>query len=147
MNAEDFIVSFKRDMAALSRTERLRAIESVRDVLRAALFDDAAGVRYDAESCPRCGPARRRGGQVRTRGLSGEQICVMTGINDSDETFLAVSGRGSLSSKRAMDVLRGRVEAGSVVATDKAPACSRSSAWRRTRPTTPRTAPRARSTG
>ena len=92
MNAEDFIVSFKRDMAALSRTERLRAIES-------------------------------------------------------DETFLAVSGRGSLSSKRAMDVLRGRVEAGSVVATDKAPACSRSSAWRRTRPTTPRTAPRARSTG
>lgn len=243
MNAEDFIVSFKRDMAALSRTERLRAIESVRDVLRAALFDDAAGVRYDAESCPRCGsiavvkkgksgngdqrylcrdcgrtfglgserilgtsklpkdawmayvecfvlmlplrecarrchvclktaytmrhrlieclsayspafkagrgcgceldetyfpesfkgnhakgsfalprPARRRGGQVRTRGLSGEQICVMTGINDSDETFLAVSGRGSLSSKRAMDVLRGRVEAGSVVATDKAPA-------------------------
>lgn len=55
MNAEDFIVSFKRDMAALSRTERLRAIESVRDVLRGALFDDAAGVRYDAESCPRCG--------------------------------------------------------------------------------------------
>ena len=45
MNAEDFIVSFKRDMAALSRTERLRAIESVRDVLRGALFDDAAGVR------------------------------------------------------------------------------------------------------
>ena len=48
MNAEDFIVSFKRDMAALSRTERLRAIESVRGVLRAALFDDAA-------PCPRCG--------------------------------------------------------------------------------------------
>lgn len=46
----------------------------------------------------------------------------MTGVNDSNETFFEVSGRGALSSRRAMDVLRGRVEAGSVVATDKATA-------------------------
>lgn len=67
-------------------------------------------------------PFRHRGKQVRKRGLSREQICVMTGVNDSNETFFEVSGRGALSSRRAMDVLRDRIEAGSVVATDKSSA-------------------------
>lgn len=243
MDAEDLVITFKENMARLSRTERRRAIESVRDVIRAALFDDAAGSGYEAERCPRCGsvavvkkgrsgngeqrylcrgcgrtfgtgserilgtsklpketwmayaecfvlmlplrecarrchvclktaytmrhrlieclsayspaftaergcgceldetyfpesfkgnhtkgsfamprPSRHRGKQVRKRGLSREQICVMTGVNDSNETFLEVSGRGALSRKRAMDVLKGRVKAGSIVATDKAAA-------------------------
>ena len=55
MNAEDLVLNFKRDMANLSRTERRRAIESVRDVIRAAAFDDAAGSAYEVERCPRCG--------------------------------------------------------------------------------------------
>lgn len=67
-------------------------------------------------------PARHRGKQVHKRGLSREQICVMTGVNDSNETFFEVSGRGVLSRKRAMDVLKGRIKAGSIVATDKATA-------------------------
>lgn len=66
--------------------------------------------------------SRHRGKQVHKRGLSREQICVMTGVNDSNETFFDVSGRGVLSRKRAMDVLRGRIMSGSVVATDKASA-------------------------
>ena len=57
MNAEDLVIAFKRDMAKLSGTERRRAIESVRDVIRAAEFDDAAGSDYEAERCPRCGSA------------------------------------------------------------------------------------------
>ena len=241
MNAEDLVLNFKRDMAHLSRAERRRAIESVRDVIRAAAFDDAAGSAYEVERCPRCGsvavvkkgkskngeqrylcrgcgrtfgagserilgtsrlpketwmayaecfvlmlplrecarrchvclktaytmrhrlieclsayspsfkagrgcgceldetyfpesfkgnhakgsftmprPSRHRGNQVRRRGLSREQICVMTGVNDSNETFFEVSGRGVLSRKRAMGVLRGRIMSGSVVATDRA---------------------------
>lgn len=32
MNAEDLVITFKRNMAKLSRAERRRAIESVRDV-------------------------------------------------------------------------------------------------------------------
>lgn len=243
MNAEDLVITFKRDMAKLSGTERRRAIESVRDVIRAAEFDDAAGSAYEVERCPRCGsaavvkkgkskngeqrylcrgcgrtfgmgsgrilgtsrlpretwmayaecfvlmlplrecarrcrvclktaytmrhrlieclsaytpsfragrgcgceldetyfpesfkgnhakgsfkmprPSRRRGKQVHRRGLSLERICVMTGVNDSNETFLEVTGRGALSRKRAMDVLRGRIAYGSVVATDRAAA-------------------------
>ena len=66
--------------------------------------------------------SRHHGKQVHKRGLSREQICVMTGVNDSNETFFEVSGRGVLSRKRAMDVLRGRIMTGSVVATDKASA-------------------------
>ena len=241
MNAEDLVLNFKRDMANLSRTERRRAIESVRDVIRAAAFDDAAGSAYEVERCPRCGsvavvkkgkskngeqrylcrgcgrtfgmgsgrilgtsrlpretwmayaecfvlmlplrecarrchvclktawtmrhrlieclsayspsfragrgcgceldetyfpesfkgnhakgsftmprPSRHRGKQVHRRGLSRERICVMTGVNDSNETFLEVTGRGALSRGRAMDVLRGRIASGSVVATDRA---------------------------
>lgn len=241
MNAEDLVLNFKKDMANLSKTERRRAIESVRDVIRAAAFDDAAGSAYEIERCPRCGsvavvkkgkskngeqrylcrgcgrtfgmgserilgtsrlpketwmayaecfvlmlplrecarrcrvclktaytmrhrlieclsayspsfrvergcgceldetyfpesfkgnhakgsftmprPSRHRGKQVHRRGLSRERICVMTGVNDSNETFLEVTGRGALSRGRAMDVLRGRIASGSVVATDRA---------------------------
>lgn len=243
MNAEDLVLNFKKDMANLSKTERRRAIESVRDVIRAAAFDDAAGSAYEVERCPRCGsaavvkkgkagngeqrylcrgcgrtfgmgserilgtsklpketwmayaecfvlmlplrecarrcrvclktaytmrhrlieclsayspsfrvergcgceldetyfpesfkgnhakgsftmprPSRHRGKQVHRRGLSRERICVMTGVNDSNETFLEVTGRGALSRERAMDALRGRIAAGSVVATDRAAA-------------------------
>lgn len=239
MNAEDLVITFKRNMAELSRAERRRAIESVRDVIRAAAFDDAADSAYEVECCPRCGsaavvkkgksgngeqrylcrgcgmgserilgtsklpketwmayaecfvlmlplrecarrcrvclktaytmrhrlieclsayspsfkvergcgceldetyfpesfkgnhtkgsftmprPSRQRGKQVHRRGLSRERICVMTGVNDSNETFLEATGRGALSRERAMDALRGRIAAGSVVATDRAAA-------------------------
>ena len=57
MNAEDLVLNFKKGMANLSKTERRRAIESVRDVIRAAAFDDAAGSAYEIERCPRCGSA------------------------------------------------------------------------------------------
>ena len=243
MNAEDLVLNFKKGMANLSKTERRRAIESVRDVIRAAAFDDAAGSSCEVECCPRCGsaavvkkgkagngeqrylcracgrtfgmgserilgtsklpketwmayaecfvlmlplrecarrcrvclktaytmrhrlieclsayspsfrvergcgckldetyfpesfkgnhakgsftmprPSRHRGKQVHRRGLSRERICVMTGVNDSNETFLEVTGRGALSRERAMDALRGRIAAGSVVATGRAAA-------------------------
>jgi len=72
MNAEDPVIAFKRNMAKLSRSERRRAIESVRDVIRAAAFDDAAGPAYEIERCPRCGSvavagARRGDGEMAGR--------------------------------------------------------------------------------
>ena len=66
--------------------------------------------------------ARHRGKQVHRRGLSREQICVMTGISDTNATFFEVSGRGVVSRKRAAEALRDRIGAGAVVATDKATA-------------------------
>ena len=64
--------------------------------------------------------ARHRGKQVRRRGLSREQICVMTGVSDTNAAFFEVSGRGAVSRKRAAEALRDRIGAGAVVATDKA---------------------------
>lgn len=63
--------------------------------------------------------SRHRGGQIHRRGLSKEQICVMSGVNDSGESFLDMAGRGSLSSQRALDSLRGRIRDGAVIATDR----------------------------
>ena len=65
-------------------------------------------------------PARKRGGEARFRGLSRDQVCVMTGINDGGDAFLEVSGRGALSASRAVACLRGKVAEGSIVSTDKA---------------------------
>ena len=45
----------KKSLAKLSRTERRKAVELVGDVVRAAMFDDAAGDDYEIELCPRCG--------------------------------------------------------------------------------------------
>jgi hypothetical protein len=43
----------------------------------------------------------------------------MSGVNDSGEPFLDMAGRGSLSPQRALDCLRGRMQDGAVVATDR----------------------------
>lgn len=57
MNAEDLVITFKRNMTKLSRAERRRAIGSVRDVIRAAALDDAADSAYEVECRLRCGSA------------------------------------------------------------------------------------------
>ena len=55
MNAEDLDTTLKKNMAKLSKSERCRAIETVRDIIRSAMYDDAAGSGYKIERCPRCG--------------------------------------------------------------------------------------------
>ena len=55
MDADDLAISLKMGLSRLSKSERRRAIESVRDVIRAAMFDDAAGTSYEIQRCPRCG--------------------------------------------------------------------------------------------
>ena len=55
MDADDLAITLKKSLAKLGRTERRKAIELVGDVVRAAMFDDAAGGDYEIERCPRCG--------------------------------------------------------------------------------------------
>lgn len=55
MNAEDLDTTLKKNMAKLSKSERRRAIETVRDIIRSAMYDDAAGSGFKIERCPRCG--------------------------------------------------------------------------------------------
>lgn len=42
MNVEDLDTTFKKNMAKLSKSECRRAIKTVRDFIRASMFDDVA---------------------------------------------------------------------------------------------------------
>ena len=64
-------------------------------------------------------PARKRGGSLHVRGISKEQICVLTGVNDAGDMFYEVACRGRLDTATATDLLTGRIGSGALVATDK----------------------------
>jgi hypothetical protein len=59
-----------------------------------------------------------RGGSLHKRGLSKEQICVMTGVADSGTAFAVLSGRGVISKRRTVESLAGRVGHGAIVMAD-----------------------------
>ena len=65
-------------------------------------------------------PARHRGGSPHKRGLSKEQICVMTGITDSGTAFAVLSRRGVISKQRAIESLSGHIGHGAHVMADEA---------------------------
>ncbi len=67
--------------------------------------------------------ARPRGEQFHKCDFSRERICVIMGIFDTNATFFDVLGRSVVSRNRAEKALRGRIGAGTVVATVKATAC------------------------
>lgn len=73
---------------------------------------------YRKGTMPR--PARKSGRKAAKRGLSKQQVCVVTGIDDTGTSFLVVSGRGMLGKERAYKVLNGRIGKGALVVTDKA---------------------------
>ena len=67
-------------------------------------------------------PARRRGGSLHRRGLGWEQICIVTGVNDSDTAFAVLGGRGVISKQRVIESLAGCIERGACVMADTAAA-------------------------
>lgn len=76
------------------------------------------GTRFDSmEHIPRS-PRTGDGLNVK-RGISDDQICVLTGINDAGDFFYDVSCRGALTSDIAYESLKGRVLSGAIVNTDK----------------------------
>lgn len=73
---------------------------------------------YRTGTMPR--PARKSGRKAAKRGLSKQQVCVVSGIDDTGASFLVVSGRSMLGKERAYKVLNGRIGKGALVVTDKA---------------------------
>lgn len=65
MNAEDLDTTLKKKMAKLSKSERRREIETVRDIMNAAMFDDVAGGDYEIERCPVAARSLCQEGQVQ----------------------------------------------------------------------------------
>lgn len=63
--------------------------------------------------------APRRDGSTGTKGISDEQICVMTGVNDVGEMFFDVACRGVMTNDVARNVLADKVGEGAIVSTDR----------------------------
>ena len=63
--------------------------------------------------------ARHRGTPASKRGLSKEQICVMSGVADDNSAFLTMSGRGIISKNRAIAALDGKIAKGAMAVTDQ----------------------------
>lgn len=76
------------------------------------------GTRFEGmEYMPR-EPRTEEGHKVR-QGISDDQICVVTAINDVGDFFFDVSCRGALTCDIAYDTLKGRILSGAIVNTDR----------------------------
>lgn len=60
-----------------------------------------------------------KGDGTGTHGISNEQICVMTGINDAGDMFFDVACRGAMTTETAREVLADKVCEGSIINTDR----------------------------
>lgn len=63
-------------------------------------------------------PARHRGGQVKVRGISYEQVCIATAIDRSNNIILEPVCTGRITSKDLERLFEGRIEKGSIICTD-----------------------------
>lgn len=62
---------------------------------------------------------RKRGRDGVRRGISSDQVCVLTGINDQGDCFLDVACKGRLDSETASKLLTGRIRQGAIISTDR----------------------------
>ncbi len=63
--------------------------------------------------------ARKNGEDSKTISSSNEQICIASGINDTNYVFFEIAGRGQLTNKSLEKILQDKVESGSIISTDK----------------------------
>lgn len=75
------------------------------------------GTRFD--KMPIAPREPRDKGVSDKRGISDEQICVVTGLNDSNDFFFEVCCRGQLTKGLAMSTLEDRICSGAIVNTDE----------------------------
>ena len=62
-------------------------------------------------------PKRRPSDNLKG-GISKENICILTGINDRGAVFLEMAGRSTLSNAQALELLSGKILEGAIVSTD-----------------------------
>ena len=63
--------------------------------------------------------ARKSGENAKKAGSSNEQICIASGINDTNYVFFEIAGRGQLTNESLEKILKDKVESGSIISTDK----------------------------
>ena len=65
--------------------------------------------------------SRRRGSDNKKRGISSDQIGILTAINDRGSVLAVAACRGHLGKQEAKDILEGKILEGAIVSTDKHP--------------------------
>lgn len=63
--------------------------------------------------------SRKNGQEYKMIGASNEQICIASGINDTNNVFFEIAGRGQLTNDALKEILRNKIESGSIISTDK----------------------------
>lgn len=63
--------------------------------------------------------ARKNGQESKLIGTSYEQICIASGINDTNYVFFEIAGRGQLKNESLKSILQNKIESGSIISTDK----------------------------
>lgn len=76
------------------------------------------GTRFESMTNPPREP-RTGDGAGLVSGISDEQICVITAVNDNRDFFFDVACRGAMTVKIAESSLRGRISSGAIVNTDR----------------------------
>lgn len=62
---------------------------------------------------------RKNGQEAKMIGSSNEQICIASGINDTNHVFFEIAGRGQLTNQSLKQILENKIEQGSIISTDK----------------------------
>lgn len=62
--------------------------------------------------------ARKNGNEPKFIGVNNERICIATGINDTNNVFLEIAGRGQLTNVSLHKILENKIESGSIISTD-----------------------------
>lgn len=63
--------------------------------------------------------ARKNGQEAKLIGTSYEQICIASGINDTNHVFFEIAGRGQLTNESLEKILENKIGTGAIVSTDK----------------------------
>lgn len=63
-------------------------------------------------------PSRKRGKEVTKRGISSEQICVLTGLDRQGNIYAELVCKGRMKSSDLSRALKGHIEVGSILCTD-----------------------------
>ena len=63
-------------------------------------------------------PSRKRGKEVTKRGISSEQVCVLTGLDRQGNIYAELVCKGRMKSSDLSRALEGHIEVGSILCTD-----------------------------
>lgn len=63
--------------------------------------------------------SRKHGGEDVKRGISKDQICIFSGVNDTNDVIMEIANRGEIKNGDIIRILKNKIEDGSIINTDR----------------------------